>query len=548
MSSMRQALRRFRSDTRGNVTIIVVLFMFAAIGFVALDVDVGKVYVDRRRAQSAADLAAIVAASNISSATSAASATVQANNYPASALTSVQTGIYTANAAIAPANRFVASPAASANAVQVTVQTQTPLIFGKLFYSSGVFNVTTKATATSTALANFAIGSRLVSVNGGLLNSILGSLLGTNLSLSVMDYQSLASAQIDAFSFLSALATQANLTAVSYNQVLQSNVSVGNILRAMLATQSGGSATALNNIIQALGGSTASITPQSLISAGPYAGLPLGQSPQFGVSLGVLDLLSAVAELSNGANQVTTGVNLGLPGIASVSLTVLIGQRPQGTSWVAVGTTGATVTTAQTRVLLNIQLLGSGSVAAVTLPVYVEVAYGTATLTSLSCSHSDSAQSSVTLGVTPGIVSAWIGQINPASFNNLSIPPNPTPATLVNLGLVQVNGLATATIGNTTPTPVTFSYADIQANTVKTVTTTNYTSSLTSSLLGSLSISINGIPLLPGLGGLVTGIIGGATSSIDQLLATTFNTLGVGLGQADVWVYGIRCDGAVLVN
>jgi uncharacterized membrane protein len=56
-----------------------------------------------------------------------------------------------------------------------------------------------------------------------------------------------------------------------------------------------------------------------------------------------------------------------------------------------------------------------------------------------------------------------------------------------------------------------------------------------------------GLPV-PGLGSTVSGIIGGATGSIDQLLASVLATLGVGIGQADVWVLGIRCDGAVLVN
>ena len=40
----------------------------------------------------------------------------------------------------------------------------------------------------------------------------------------------------------------------------------------------------------------------------------------------------------------------------------------------------------------------------------------------------------------------------------------------------------------------------------------------------------------------------GATGSIDQLLAQVLATLGVGIGQADVWVTGVRCDRAVLVN
>lgn len=102
-------------------------------------------------------------------------------------------------------------------------------------------------------------------------------------------------------------------------------------------------------------------------------------------------------------------------------------------------------------------------------------------------------------------------------------------------------------MGNTTPTNVNFSYSDIQAGTKKTVTTTNFLSSLTGSLLGDLSINIAGIPL-PGLGALVMSILNGVTSSVDQVLASLLATLGIGLGQVDVWVLGIRCDGAVLVN
>jgi uncharacterized membrane protein len=53
---------------------------------------------------------------------------------------------------------------------------------------------------------------------------------------------------------------------------------------------------------------------------------------------------------------------------------------------------------------------------------------------------------------------------------------------------------------------------------------------------------------VPGLSPLVRAIIGGATHSVDALLASVLQTLGIGLGQADVWVTGVRCDGAVLVN
>ncbi len=102
-----------------------------------------------------------------------------------------------------------------------------------------------------------------------------------------------------------------------------------------------------------------------------------------------------------------------------------IGEHAQGSSWVTVGTQGASVHTAQTRVLLQIQLLGSGSVSAVNLPVYVEVASGTATLNAVSCGHPDVSTSSVTLGVTPGIVDAWIGKVTAADMTNFSTKPNP---------------------------------------------------------------------------------------------------------------------------
>jgi uncharacterized membrane protein len=549
---MWQNIRRFRDNIAGNAALITALFSFAAIGFVAIDVDIGKVYVDRRKAQSVADLAAIVAAANIANATSNASTTLQKNQYPASALTSVQTGIYTANSALAPADRFVLAPPSSANAVRVTLQTQSPLIFGKLLYPSGAFTIVTKATAATTAVASFSIGSGLVSLNGGVLNSVLGGLLGTNLSLSVMDYQSLLGAQIDAFSFLGALATQANLTGVTYNQLLQSNVKLTDVLQALLTTQAAANGntaatSALAAVVSAVNGSTTTITPQSLISLGPYSGLPVGQPPQFGLAMGVLNVLSATAQLANGTNQVAATMNLGLPGIADVSLSIAIGQLPQGTSWVAVGTQGATVNTAQTRVQLNIQLLGVGSLASVNLPLYVQVAMGTATLTSVACSYPNGSQSSATLAVTPGIVSASIGQVSSANLNNWTTDPTPAAAPLASIGPLQITGHAFARMGNTQPTPVTFSYAQIQADTMQTVTTTNYLSSLTSSLLGNLSLSIGGIPT-PAIGSPVTSLIAGETSAIDQVLANVFATLGISLGQADVWVNGIRCDGAVLVN
>lgn len=555
MEPMRALLKRFRTDQRGNIAIMSAGGMILAVCCAALGVDIGTIAADRRKTQAATDLAAIVAASNLSNATNAAKAAVTSNNYPASALVGVELGTYTANSAVATQSRFVTPATGTANAARVSLQTATPLYFSHFFTGSNNFTIKTTATATTTAIASFSIGSRLASLNGGLLNSVLGSMLGTTLSLSVMDYNALLGARIDAFTFLSALATRVGLTGVTYDTLLNSNVKIGDVLAAALSAQqatngSGTAITALSTISQASASVTTKIAPGKLIDAGPYANLIVGVKPKNGVSISLYDLLQATAGIANGTNQIATSVNLGLPGIASASLTATIGARPQGSGWIAVGTQGVSVHTAQTRVLLSIQLIGSGSASLVNLPVYVEVASGTATLNKVSCGYPNVNTSSVTLGVTPGIVDAWIGNVTVADLNNVATKPNPGPAPLVNLlGIPIVTAKAHAGMGNTTPVSVNFSYSDITSQTKKTVNTTNFTSSLTGSLLGDLNISVLGLGLaIPGLGGLVTSIISGATSSIDQLLAATLASLGVGIGQADVWVSGIRCDGAVLVN
>ena len=126
------------------------------------------------------------------------------------------------------------------------------------------------------------------------------------------------------------------------------------------------------------------------------------------------------------------------------------------------------------------------------------------------------------------------------------------PATLVNAVAVSVTGRAHATISNLTPRSVNFTYADIQQQTKKTVDTTDYVASLLSSLVGSLVLDVSVVGLTLGLPSLlqqtVGGIIANTATPVDQLLSGALTTLGLSLGQADVWVTGIRCDGAVLVN
>jgi uncharacterized membrane protein len=265
-----------------------------------------------------------------------------------------------------------------------------------------------------------------------------------------------------------------------------------------------------------------------------------------------MDMVSAIAEMANGQHQIQMALNLNVPGIAAATLQLAVGERPQGTSWVTVGAIGASVHTAQTRLLLTAQLGGSGVIPSVSLPIYIELASATATLDAIQCGLRNSSSTTATLGVTPAVIDAWIGAVSNHDFNNFKRAPDPSAATLVQSSLVTVTGRSHATVTNLSPTEVTFTQSDIDAGVRKTVGTTDYTSSLLTKLFSDaqLNATVAGLSIgLPQTATATVGtILGTATSPIDQLLAAVLDTLGVGIGEADVWMTGVRCDAAVLVN
>jgi uncharacterized membrane protein len=551
-------VKSFIRDTRGSVATTGAIMMTVIIGFTALGIDLGSVFVYRRKAQASTDLAAIAAVSDLLSAEKAAAATIGRNNLPKDTTFTLQYGVYTPDPSVAPQSRFQPAAAAASNAARVTMTTSTQLYFGQAITGKSQFEIRTSATATRTAFASFAIGSRLASLNGGLLNQLLGGLLGANVSLSAMDYQALISGKIDLFNFMDTLATRLSFSGVTYDSLLDSNIGIDQFVNAMVDTQRaayGGSnavTRALADVSRVVQGHTDKLRLGSVIDVGPYRSLPLGQQPKVGVSVSSYDMLSAAAQIANGQHQVQTDLDLNIPGIVSSSVKLAIGERPKGTSWVTVGAEGASVHTAQTRLLITARLAGGPVAPVVNVPVYLELASGNAKLSALKCGFPDVATSSVTLSVTPSLVDAWIGDVSDSDFNNFKYAVNPNAAQLLKTGIVEVTGRSHVAVTNLSAQPVTFAYSDVVHRTVKTVGTKDFSASLFAKLLADTQLDARalgfGLALPPGLTGAVGTVLTQASSPVDQLVSSVLNTLGVGLGQADVWVTGIRCDGAVLVN
>ena len=72
-----------------------------------------------------------------------------------------------------------------------------------------------------------------LSVNGGLANAVLSKLLGAEISLTAMDYNALASAQVDMPDLLNALAPHVGVQAGTYDSVLATNPKIGDFGRAI---------------------------------------------------------------------------------------------------------------------------------------------------------------------------------------------------------------------------------------------------------------------------------------------------------------------------
>ncbi|MGX9979943.1 TadG family pilus assembly protein [Methylobacterium fujisawaense] len=538
--------RRFRAARGGNVAILVALGSAMLMGAGAVGIDLGMVFQARRKAQGAVDIAAMLAAVDPTQADTAARRSLGDNGY-ATATATVSPGSYDASApGTAPGSRFKAG-GSPANAVRVGLSTSVPVTFGRAIGLPAAVPLRVTGTAASAQFAAFTIGSGTLQLQGGIANALLGALLGAKLSLSVSDYDALASARVDGLRVLDALGASLNMQAANYTDIVQAQASVGQMLMALrVAAQDNGSVvSALSGILNALPNAGNLIAIGQVDGLGDAAALapPRGFA---GPSLNVLNLLGAAAALANGQNQVAVDLGATVPGLLATRLTLAIGERKRSSGWVRPGSPNATVQTAQTRLLIEATVTAPLGLGSLTLPVYAEVAPAQATLRSLTCAGPSGRQ--VTLDAQTGLATLAIAGVPRTAINGGSTGPDLSqPAPLIALPLITVSGRALVTLGTGAQT-LTFSEADIANHTVRSVASGNLTQSLTGSLLRNLTLNINGIGVAPLLQSALTTTLGAVAPAIDLVLDSVLRSLGLRLGYADLDVDGTLCSQAVLVQ
>lgn len=549
-------LRNFLRDRRGATAVVTALSAVIVIGFAGLATDVGAVYLESRRLQGTADLAALAAIQNPAQAEALAAATVSANRWPHDSRVSVVRGAYAPDRSVRPSERFRPG-APGPNALRVQVRSSTPLYFGRLFVPSGRMEIVRTATAAQQQLASFQIGSRLLALRGGIANEVLSGLTGSSVSLSVMDYNSLASADIELLSFVDALRTRLDLEAGTYEQTLNTDIEAPDALHALadvLAPQDARAERAMRRIADAAE-RTGSIGPlNSLIDIGPFAATDHAtQTGPARIEVAAMDIATAVLQIAGGDRQVRLQLGAGVPGIADTEVWLAIGERPNNSPWLTVtDDSDVIIRTAQMRLYVEARVRPAGALgnlANVRIPVLQELAAAEARLDAIRCGI-DPRDREVTIAVAPSIGSLTLGDIDLSRLDNFRTTLRPTTAQLVRVGIIRVEGEARVELGGQQWQRLRFNGDEIDRRVVKQASTRDAARASVSTLLGNTDLNVRA----GGLGlstGVVTNAVSGALTTaaapLDELLNGLTDLLGVRLGEADIRVNGVRCGGAALV-
>lgn len=585
--SMPHLLRRLLRERNGHFAMLTAMMTPMALALAAVAVDVGSLYLEKRRAQSLADLAAITVAANLENPIEAARLVFADNGVPEIALGMIDKdgklewksamevggvadsavltpGRYVSSLSIPAAERFTRPPQGSEgeiNAVKVTYRT-----IGTRYFAASLIGppqIAVEATAAADRKAAFSVGSRLLELKDGIVNALLGGLTGSSISLSVMDYNALLSADVSLLSFLDALATELDLTAASYEEVLDADVSVGLVTKA---------------ISRAVGnGSKAHAASQKLATqaaAAPGRTFPLSQLigvegdavtatlHQVAARVDVMELVTMAAILAGKGRQIKLDLGASVPGLLAASVNLAVGEPPQKSPWFTIGSRGDVVRTAQTRLRIVVEIGNASSLAGllgarIRLPLYLELAYAEAKLGAISCPTGQRDSIKVAIDARPGIANLYLAEVDPAKIVNFANPAPRSPARLVQLAAIEITAQAQAEIAAMNYKRLNFSADDIDSGKIRQVSTHPVVTSLAESLFSGLSLEISvglgvlNIPLItlpPNTTALLGATIRAVSPAVDALLGEVLKLLGLSLGQADIRVHGATCGRAVLVQ
>ncbi|UOA16579.1 TadG family pilus assembly protein [Sulfitobacter dubius] len=591
---------RFKKDESGAILIIAALLLTVLMGFMALGIDVGVLYFQQKTLQTRADLAAVSAVSNLKSEPrQRAIETIEGNDLDEASLTAIEYGRFMRDPEMLPEDRLAARDLTDTdvNAARVTLTTEAPLYFAQIFLDQDTTRIQAEATAARYDSASFSLGSGLAGLNGGLLNDVLSKTLGTEIELDILDYEALLDANVDLLAFSDALATRLDVTAGNYEDLLIADADLADIAGALLDTGLGARATtALTTIVNSGTSELLNVSDLILIQGEDVKALAPDLLPE--ITVQALDLLNASVDIINAERHIESDLDVGIDGLVSVDFDLVVGEKEAKSGWVTIGERGTTLHTAQTRLNLDLNLepsifepLGLNILSVNALPLYIEVASATATLTDIDCSVSepDDVIARFDTGTDPlngvtgtHVAEVFLGQFDPPDFNDNTTPLNKDklrPADLlkieINLILLKVEVAvqlkAAIPLGISQQEQAEFTLSEVSnydPPPSKEIVSGDLLTGVLSALMNDVDITLDLDLELLGINfglltavveGIVNGvlstlqgslplILSGLTSALDHVIDELIEGLGLSIGQADLTLRGLACDKLLLVR
>jgi uncharacterized membrane protein len=430
-------------------------------------------------------------------------------------------------------------------------------------------------------------GPRLLSVDSGdsfLLDTLFSGLLDSSISLDVLDWEAIATSEINLLDFLTQL--ESDLVLSSPNEALTTQISLIEFVNAAttVADNDGNAVLklALDDFSQDI------ITLDEDIVLEDYLQITFPDSSFADIELNVLDLLTGAVQLYNYENVVTTptpvsvsAAALGLDGVLNgIDLSVQVVEPPV----YVCGGVDTEFYTAAVRLKTDLDLvdidvnldalegvlnglLGVGynsdlSLTLSQLDMYVDIAKAEGTLTAI-----DYVAQSLTAEVTPGVVDIYLGSIDDSTFFDRSSSINEAAdLEFGNVGSfdaqVQLMGgsVVDTTVGveiraygeGEAPSVETLNFTGAYPETQTATTSAMFIANLGDDLFSNLEVQFDGSlgmlldplvngTILPTITPLVETALKGTvvTAVLEDLVDPLLNFLGVKLGQAVVTVDGI---------
>ena len=379
---------------RGAVMIMTVGFMLLGILCLALVIDTGRLYLEKRNLQRIADIAAIEAASRggcypedrlgtlkkwrqedaqASATRNGFSGTISAS---CGTLVSGNVRSFSLNEADGTAVRVIASKAVARS-----------LITGGQFVGTIPLTATAVATKGGNPLASLTIRSTTLTVDtqkSQLLNAVLGGLLGTSLNVSAAGYNGLIQSKVNTLALVNGIAVELQTlknTDGSVEQALSTPLTLGEFLGVVIAVVNktgtnlfngvvdlGGVVAGLGDILSALSGATNSQLTTTLSVAELLSISTTTDDALVAIETNLFDLVQGRIQVLGKDSLISANLPVNLFGLSNATLKLKVIEPAQlsaigdpseiNASLGADDPNAIFVRTAQVRTLIKLDLAG----------------------------------------------------------------------------------------------------------------------------------------------------------------------------------------------